>query len=272
MTNRLYFLVSIASILAAGCTQDAGKPAITTTSSAQKKVVLTEPFRYHKLVEVSPGDDFDILSWGRGSSETGSFEILHSDSVNMKYTTTTGDLDGVIVDAFNTDMDVDGNPEIIIQAKTKDTVYNTAIYAFEFNNGKANKLDFPKLTSSQKKGYRGNDDFYIQDGNLMRRFDIYEGSGKEAKSTGQKRVFQYGLRNNEFTIKQIGKDSTNVKETEVTPALASVKTQTEEKHTSLKSSKSSKKEKHNLSKKKKHKEEEHKSSTHKKKKRHHHSD
>jgi len=266
MTNRLYFLVFIASILAAGCNQEAGKPT-TVTLLAPQKTVLTEPFRYHKLVEVSPGDDFDILSWGRGSSETGSFEILHSDSVNMKYTTTISDLDGVIVDVFNTDMDVDGNPEIIIQAKTNDSVYNTAIYAFEFNNGKADKLDFPKLTSSQKKGYRGNDNFYIQDGNLMRRFDIYQGSGKEAKSTGQKRVFQYGLRNNEFTIKQISKDSTDVKETAV--ASAPVKTQTEEKHTS---SKSSHKENHTSSKKKKHKEEEHKSTSHKKKKRHHHSD
>ncbi|MFI5159067.1 MAG: hypothetical protein ACHQF4_09390, partial [Sphingobacteriales bacterium] len=151
MSNRLYFLIFIASILAAGCAQQSGKPAVTTTAAPQKPALM-EPFRYHKLIEVSPGDDFDILSWGRGSTETGSFEILHSDSVNMKYTTNTGDLDGSIVDVFNTDMDMDGNPEILIQAKTTDSVYNTAIYAFEFSNGKANKLDFPKLTSSQKKG------------------------------------------------------------------------------------------------------------------------
>ena len=257
MSNRLYILIFIAGILAAGCAQESGKPAATTAASTiPQKPVLIEPFRYHKLIEVSPGDDFDILSWGRGSTETGSFEILHSDSVNMNYTTTTGDLNGSIVDAFNTDMDMDGNPEILIQAKTNDSVYNTAIYAFEFSNGKANKLDFPKLTSSQKKGYRGNDNFYIQDGNLMRQFAIYEGSGKEAKPTGQKRLFQYGLRDNEFTIKQIGKDSTQIKQT--TAVTTPVKKTTEEKHTS--------------SKKKKHKEEEHKSTSHKKKKKHHHSD
>ena len=268
MSSRLYFLIFFASILAAGCAQKSGKPASTTaTSTIPQKPALMEPFRYHKLIEVSPGDDFDILSWGRGSTETGSFEILHSDSVNMKYTTITGDLDGSIVDDFNTDMDMDGNPEILIQAKTTDSVYNTAIYAFEFNNGKANKLDFPKLTSSQKKGYRGNDYFYIQDGNLMRQFAIYEGSGTDAKPTGQKRLFQYGLRDNEFTIKQIGKDSTETKQTAAAPPP--VKTSTGEKHNS---SKSSQKGKHTSSKKKKHKEEEHKSTSHKKKKKHHHSD
>ena len=265
MSNRLYFLISIASILAAGCAQESGKPAATTAaSSAPQKPALMEPFRYHKLIEVSPGNDFDILSWGRGSTETGSFEILHSDSVNMNYTTTTGDLNGSIVDAFNTDMDMDGNPEIVIQAKTNDSVYNTAIYAFEFSNGKANKLDFPKLTSSQKKGYRGNDNFYIQDGNLMRQFALYEGSGKEAKPTGQKRLFQYGLRNNEFTIKQIGKDSTQVKQP--TTAATPVKKTTEEKHNT------SQRENNTSSKKKKHREEEHKSASHKKKRKHHHSD
>jgi len=267
MGNRLYFLIFLASILVAGCAQESGKPATTTASTILQKPAFMEPFRYHKLIEVSPGDDFDILSWGRGSTEIGSFEILHSDSVNMKYTTTTGDLDGSIVDAFNTDMDMDGNPEILIQAKTTDSVYNTAIYAFEFSNGKANKLDFPKLTSSQKKGYRGNDNFYIQDGNLMRQFATYEGSGKDAKPTGQKRLFQYGLRDNEFTIKQIGKDSTDVKQ--ITAPPTAVKTSTGEKHNS---SKSSQKEKHTSSRKRKHKEEQHKSTSHKKKKRHHHND
>jgi hypothetical protein len=77
----------------------------------------------------------------------------------MQYTTTTGDLDGTITDVYNADMDVDGNPEILIQSKGKDTVNYAKIYAFEFNNNDANKLDFPRLTNSQKKGYRGNDNF-----------------------------------------------------------------------------------------------------------------
>ena len=266
MSNRLYYFILIACLLDSGCAQEAGKPAtVAAVPQESQKPALMDPFRYHKLIEVSPGNDFDILSWGRGSTETGSFEILHSDSANMKYSTTTGDLDGVIVDAFNTDMDVDGNPEILIQAKTKDSVYNTTIYAFEFDNGKANKLDFPKLTSAQKKGYRGNDNFYVQDGNLMRQFALYDGTGKDAKPNGQRRLLQYGLRDNEFTVKQISKDTTDIKA--VSPAVESpVKTKTESSHSKSLNSKSSKK----SSKKKKHKSEETHTS-HKKKKKHHHS-
>jgi hypothetical protein len=70
-----------------------------------------KPFRFHKMIEVSPGQTYDVLSWGRGSEEAGAFMILHSDSSAIKYTTTTGDLDGRIIDVYNSDMDVDGNPK-----------------------------------------------------------------------------------------------------------------------------------------------------------------
>lgn len=235
-------------ILMTGCNQEAKK-----TDSApivNKKPVIMPPFRYHKLIEVSPGNDFDILSWGRGSQAVGSYMILHSDSSGMKYTTTTGDLDGAIVDVYNADMDMDGNPEILIQAKATDTTNYAVIYAFEFSDNKAQKLNFPKLTSSQKKGYRGGDDFYIQEGKFMREFPIYDGNGKDAKPTGQKRLLQYGLRNNEFTVQQLSKDSTaNTPKTVPTP-------KTVKSTPTVKQSSSSKKKKHT-------------EETHKKKKHHH---
>ena len=208
MSNRFYLFILIACLFMAACNNDAKKTAPATAPVVQKPV-LTDPFRFHKRVEVSPGEDYDVLSWGRGSAATGAFLILHSDSVDKKYITTTGDLDGAIIDVYNSDMDLDGNPEILIQAKGKDTTNYTTIYAFEFTNGKADKLDFPKLTSSQKKGYRGDDNFYITQGKLMREFPIYDGNTKDAKPTGAKRVLEYGLRSNNFTVKQLSKDSTD---------------------------------------------------------------
>jgi len=203
-------LLSLAAIaLLSACGNEATKP-VAVSAPAAKTPVIMQPFRYHKLIEVSPGQDYDILSWGRGSTKTGAFMILHSDSAAAKYTTTTGDLDGEIVDVYNSDMDLDGNPEILIQTKGKDTINYTNIYAFEFGGEKARKLDFPKLTRAQKKGYRGDDNFYIKDGALIREFPIYDGNSTAAKPTGAKKQLQYGLRNNEFTVKQLSKDSVNV--------------------------------------------------------------
>lgn len=207
----LYVLIVSGMIVLAGCGSDQ-KPVKAVV--APKKPVVMDPFRYHKLIEVSPGQDYDVLSWGRGSTTTGAFEILHSDSAAAKFTTTTGDLTGAIVDVYNSDMDLDGNPEILIQAKGKDTVNYATIYAFEFSNGKANKLDFPKLTKSQRKGYRGEDNFYIKEGILMREFPVYDGNTKDAKPTTQKRTLQYGLRDNSFTVKELSSDTTGAKGTQ----------------------------------------------------------
>ena len=265
MGTKFYFFMLTAGCLIAGCAQQAPKPPAPLPVIPKAPAVM-EPFRFHKLIEVSPGNDFDILSWGRGSTEAGAFEILHSDSAGIKYTTTTGDLDGTIVDAFNSDMDMDGNPEILIYAKARDTTNYATVYAFEFNinSAKANKLDFPKLTKLQKQGYRGYDNFYIKDGQFMREFPLYDGTGKDAKSTGARRLLQYGLRNNEFTVKQLSKDSTDVKEEAVNHII---KKTDQNDNSSSKSSKSSS----TSSKKKKHKSVE---ATHKRKKRkhHHHSD
>jgi hypothetical protein len=235
---RCCFLVLIGSILMVSCSEDK-KPV--STAIMPKKTTVMAPFRYHKLIEVSPGQDYDILSWGRGAKAAGAFEILHSDSAAVKFTTTTGDLDGEIVDAYNSDMDLDGNPEILIQAKGRDTINYTNIYAFEFSNNGAHKLDFPKLNRSQRAGYRGDDNFYIKDGKLIREFPIYDGNTKTAKATGAKRQFEYGLRNNEFTIKLLSKDSTGVKHVQKEAVKVSA---INKKETITKKSKKHKKEHH----------------------------
>jgi hypothetical protein len=210
MNRKCYLLILIACTIIAGC-GDKKTPAVSVL--AKTKPALMEPFRYHKAIEVSPGQTYDVVSWGRGSSAVGAFAILHSDSSGMSYSTTAGKLDGAITEVYNADMDLDGNPEILIQSKGKDTVNYAKIYAYEFNNDDANKLDFPKLTSSQKKGYRGNDNFYIREGKLVREFPIYDGNGISAKPTGAKRQLEYSLRSNDFTVKQLSTDLVSVKET-----------------------------------------------------------
>jgi len=243
--NYLFYLFMLFCSTAVVSCNNEVKPNVITTD-IPKKPVITEPFRYHKMIEVSPGQDYDIFSWGRGSTTVGAFMILHSDSAAARYTTTTGDLDGAIVDVYNSDMDLDGNPEIIIQAKGKDSTNYTTIYAFEFTNGKAQKLDFPKLTRSQRKGYRGDDNFYIKEGILIREFPIYNGNGKDAIPTGQKRQLQYGLRDNNFTVKQLSKDSTSVKTAQKATKVAEKTGETTQKQdqTSTKSKKHTSAKKH----------------------------
>lgn len=207
MLRSYYLVIAGIAIMAAGCSQNGGKNQ--PVASAPTKPQLMQPFTYHKMIEVSPGQYYDVMSWGRGGKGKGALLILHSDSVNKDFATTTGDLDGAIFDVFNSDMDADGNPELLIESKGKDTVNYSTIQAYEFND-KAQKLDFPKLQSYQKRGYRGNDNFYMKDGKLIREYPIYTSNDSTAKPTGQKRVLEYSLRSNNLTVKDLSKDTLKV--------------------------------------------------------------
>ncbi len=168
---------------------------------------ITPPFRFHKAVEVKPGLTFDILSWGRGSEYTGAYLILRSDSAEAKYKSTTGELEGTITDAWNMDMDSDGNPEIFIQAKGEDKDNYLNMYIYEFTEGgSSQQLRFPDLTSSTKKTYRGKDSVFIKEGNLFREFPIYEESDTSAVNPTGKKLLEYTLRGNSFSVKEIKED------------------------------------------------------------------
>jgi CRISPR/Cas system-associated protein endoribonuclease Cas2 len=212
----LYFGLSCMAV-AAGCSNSPNKATIAAPTAVEAPKVLA-PFRYHKSIEVAPGQSYDILSWGRGSQTVGAFEILRSDSAAMKYTTTTGDLEGSIKDVLNADMDNDGNPEIFIHTQATDSTNAAKVFAFEYNNDKARELDFPRLTRSQRKGYRGNDNFFVKDGNLMREFNVYEESDSLAKKPVQKRLIQYNLSGGSISADQISQDST-LKESATGPAV-----------------------------------------------------
>ena len=211
MSSKLFYISLIACCLAVLEACNHPEPKNTAPAAASQKPALMAPFRYHKLIESSPGVYFDVLTWGRGKDSIGGYLILHSDSTGKKYTTVTGDLEGAITDVFNTDMNMDGYPEILIISKAKDTTEHVNIYVYEYRNGIGQKINFPKLSDKSKSVYHGGDNFYIEQGNLVREFPVYSGTGKDAKPTGKKRILQYGIRDNVFTVKDISPvDSTAI--------------------------------------------------------------
>ncbi|WCT14743.1 hypothetical protein [Mucilaginibacter jinjuensis] len=216
MNFKTILLLVAACVGIASCNQDQ-KTAPVTVAPVAKKPTLEEPFKYHKMIEVAPGRYYDVLSWGRGAKGGGAYMILRSDSTDQQYDSTTGDLEGPIQDVLNADLDIDGNPEIIIQAKSIDTSRYTNVFVYEYNGTKSQKIDFPRMTASQRKGYRGEDNLYIKDSKLMRQFPIFDGT----KPTGEKRLLEYSLHSNSFSVRTVSSDtSANAKKADVavTPA------------------------------------------------------
>lgn len=186
-------------IMAISCTNN--KTPKKVTSVPQKAIAIMEPFRFHKAIEVKPGLTLDVLSWGRGTESNGAYMVLRSDSTHMKYKSTSGELDGKIVDAWNMDMDSDGNPELFIQAQGEGEGSHLNMYVYEYSEGgSAQEINFPSLKGSQKEGYKGKDSVYIKDGILFRTFPIYDEADSSNTPTSEKRTLIYKLRSNSFQV------------------------------------------------------------------------
>ena len=197
--------ISLFGITGCSTSEDNASEAKQTPVASEPKVQL--PFRFHKEIEVKPGLTFDVVSWGRGSETSGGYIILRSDSTHLKYRTTTGELDGKLRDAWNMDMDSDGNPEIFLQAEGVGEGSHLNMYVYEFNDaGTGNKISFPSLSGSLKKGYKGQDSLYVRDGKLLREFPVFDDTDTTAKSSARK-VLEYSFRNNRFLVEEVEQES-----------------------------------------------------------------
>lgn len=183
------------------CGAEDEKRTVPVKSEIKK---LIEPFRFYKAIEVKPGLTLDIVSWGRGSDSIGGYLILRSDSTRLSYRSVSGELNGKVLDAWNMDLDTDGNPELYIQAvrEEKDNYLN--MYVYEFAEGGSNQqIRFPDLNSTLKEGYRGKDSLYIKDGKLFREFPFYAEKDSTSAIKPIIRRLEYTLKNNGLQFKEL---------------------------------------------------------------------
>nr|WP_294895209.1 hypothetical protein [uncultured Pedobacter sp.] len=189
------------SLVIFSCGEKAKKVEVKKKHSAEN--ILPAPFKKHLKVEIGPDVIFDVFAWGRGSDSTSSILVLRSDSLKNDFSiASTDNLSGHLKEVFNTDMDKDSNPEIVIYY-TKNDKYKTAdVLCYEFNGKNANKITFPDLTSKTQKQYRGLDKFYVKGGELYREFNLFAEGDSTGKAT-DKKVLKYFMKANKFDLTEL---------------------------------------------------------------------
>jgi hypothetical protein len=157
-------------------------------------------FSFYKDLAIRPGLNFEVVSWGKGVDSVGGYLLLMSDSTRNDYRSTAIDREGIIRDAWNMDMDNDGNPELYVEL-VKDKTY-LDLNVFEFSRGSFNRIKFPSIPDRLKKIYAGNDKFTIKDGELIRSFPIVNPRDSTEKAGDMKQV-RYTLSGNSFSVQEI---------------------------------------------------------------------
>ena len=173
--------------------------ADTTAAAGVKKPKGQFPF--YKNLAIKPGLNFEVVSWGKGVDSVGGYLLLMSDSVRNNYKSVAVEREGIITDAWNMDLDNDGNPELYVELLSKKNVKDLNVY--EYSGNSFNKISFPPLSSKTKKTYAGNDKFFIKNGELFRSFPVVNSTDSTQK--GAEKVLLYRLRGNSFSVDELSK-------------------------------------------------------------------
>ncbi|WAC40608.1 hypothetical protein [Pedobacter sp. SL55] len=190
--KSVFALMAVAIIISA-CS-DSDKPL-----AVEQKIVETKapnPFPFYKSIEIKPGYYFEVVSWGKGVDSVGGFLILMSDSTKQNYKSIAVEREGIITDAWNMDLDNDGNPEIYIQTLVRKNVADVNVYEYanEFN-----KISFPGI--STMKGYKGDDKFFVKNGDLFRSVPTVQVDS--GKTTTLVKTLKYRLSGNSFSSSEV---------------------------------------------------------------------
>jgi len=188
----------LASLMAASC--GTGEKEALSAAQQPAAPVTKGQFPFYKDIQIRPGLNFEVVSWGKGVDSVGGYLVLLSDSLKNNYKSLSNEREGIITDAWNMDMDNDGNPEIYIELLSQKNVSDLNV--FEYSGGSFNKITFPGLSSNMKKIYAGNDKFTIKEGELYRSFPIVNPRDTSEKAGEIKRI-KYRLSGNSFSPSEV---------------------------------------------------------------------
>jgi hypothetical protein len=193
------FFIAAAALFLFSCSSEQGDKA---TGSPATEIVEEKPgpFPYYKEVPVRPGLTFEVVSWGKGVDSIGGYLILLSDSVKNDFKSLANERTGIISDAWNMDLDNDGNPEVYIEFVVNKTEHDLHVY--EYSRNSFQKISFPGLSNRLKKSYAGKDKFIIKNGDLFRSFPIVNSEDTTQKA-GALKMLQYKLSGNSFSVDEI---------------------------------------------------------------------
>ncbi len=196
-TIKLGFLTLGTMLFYTACSNEEKSTTVAQTETGKAK--SGNPFPFYKNIEIKPGYHFEVVSWGKGVDTIGGYLLLMSDSIKNNYKSLSDERKGIITDAWNMDLDNDGNPELYVQYVVRKNVNDLNVY--EFSGNSFNKISFPGFSNNIKKGYEGNDKFFVKNGDLFRSVPVV--STDSGKTTTLVKTLQYRLSGNSFSASEV---------------------------------------------------------------------
>lgn len=98
-----------------------------------------------------------------------------------------------------TDLDSNDKFEVLAWSVSPGEEKYGALHVYEWNEPELREQPFPDLTEEQKVGYRGNDDYSVENNKVVRSFPLVMNED-EVTAQSQRRTLWYSYREGEWTL------------------------------------------------------------------------
>jgi hypothetical protein len=158
----------------------------TNTNAGEQNITFDKTFRQDSIsFHISCPND----------SSLNNLTIIPS-GLTIDNSTISTEVDGTVTGAEIDDLNRDGFPEIYIYISSAGSGSYGSLVAYSSNQNKSiSPIYLPPLEEDKmnSKGYMGHDQFTVMEGNLSRRFPIYNKDDSNAHPTGGTRQLIYKL-------------------------------------------------------------------------------
>jgi hypothetical protein len=119
----------------------------------------------------------------------------------MKTVSTVFETDPVYT-SWVTDLDSNDKFEVLVWSVSPDEEKRGALHVYEWNEPELREQPFPDLTEAQKAGYRGHDDYSVDNNKVVRSFPVFSTEGGADAQSSHKRALWYSYHNGEWKLEQ----------------------------------------------------------------------
>ena len=99
---------------------------------------------------------------------------------------------GTLSNSFVADLNHDGAFEVVVTFSDEGG-HATDVKVYSWKGDLLQPLKVAELAETQRQGYRGDDEFAVTDGKLIRVFQVYEQHGSEWTPTANRRKLHYSF-------------------------------------------------------------------------------
>ncbi|MDX5482633.1 MAG: hypothetical protein LPK07_13215 [Hymenobacteraceae bacterium] len=193
MKSSILFILALA--LCTACTADTTTEEGTANLTPQTGETAQQPAPEDNVIsyeqQLSAGSmNFYVVTTGTGTNRNLAIQVEREGQQPSRI---DEPIEGTVTGSVTTDLNENTKPELLVFVAGGGSGSYGKVYGYEFEREYWGELSMPDLAPALQEGYRGHDEFKVQNNRLLRTFPVYHEADPNCCPTGGTRTIVYSL-------------------------------------------------------------------------------